>query len=426
VKTTVTVRMYNVGFGDCFLVTVSKGDKVWRMLVDCGVHSQGGVRIKAKPWRIRDVVNLVIADLEAVAPAGTPPHLDVIVATHKHTDHISGFNIDSWERVTVGEVWLPFVENPDDPDAAALGQRLTAAAGELKGLIEARQASARGLDASKLELAHDFAINSFSNAEAMARLRGDGLEFHNHPVPIRYLPDTDAAKNVIEIGIEGVRAHILGPSRDPEQLKKMEPPSGVAWLALADDRRAQIEAGSEIFANAYRVPDDAIASNVSKTLLDARDSSDLTTVDDDIDELLTASAVLEDAVNNTSVFFVLDVNGTRLLFVGDSQQGAWDHVLGTDESRALVTGVDFYKIGHHGSHNATPREFVEKVMRDKSYAMLPWGLVKKWQKTIPKAELMTGLTKRKTHIVRADQPDDTIAKVDIDPDLRWSQVTFTS
>ena len=35
--TTVTIRMYNVGFGDAFLVTVAKGKQRWRMVIDCAV-----------------------------------------------------------------------------------------------------------------------------------------------------------------------------------------------------------------------------------------------------------------------------------------------------------------------------------------------------------------------------------------------------
>ena len=41
---TVAVRMYNTGFGDAFLITVHDAGDPWRMLIDCGVHSQGQAR----------------------------------------------------------------------------------------------------------------------------------------------------------------------------------------------------------------------------------------------------------------------------------------------------------------------------------------------------------------------------------------------
>jgi hypothetical protein len=61
---TVAVRMYNVGFGDAFLVTVRKGQQSWRMIVDCGVHAHG----QARP--LEESVNALIDDLRAADPAG--------------------------------------------------------------------------------------------------------------------------------------------------------------------------------------------------------------------------------------------------------------------------------------------------------------------------------------------------------------------
>ena len=93
----VTVRMYNVGFGDSFVVTLTQDDRVWRMLVDCGVHWQG----QARP--IAETVQAIIADLKAASPDGVP-RLDVVAATHHHADHIAGFARDEWEQVEVSQV----------------------------------------------------------------------------------------------------------------------------------------------------------------------------------------------------------------------------------------------------------------------------------------------------------------------------------
>jgi len=75
--------------------------------------------------------------------------------------------------------------------------------------------------------------------------------------------------------------------------------------------------------------------------------------------LLAAASMLEQSVNNTSLFFVLDVGGVRLLFPGDAQYGAWESVRNDPKSLDLISNVDFYKMGHHGSHNATPMSFIE-------------------------------------------------------------------
>src|ERR1700723_2727151 len=81
----IEIRMYNVGFGDCFLVTLPTEEGKRRILVDCGFHSQG----KGK-FSDAELVKQIKADLN------TNP-LDVIIATHRHQDHISGFGeTDGW------------------------------------------------------------------------------------------------------------------------------------------------------------------------------------------------------------------------------------------------------------------------------------------------------------------------------------------
>src|SRR6266511_3208677 len=103
----VNVRMYNVGFGDAFLVELPAGDdRPFRVLVDCGAHAAG---YPADGWRPEDVVDQIISDISA---GGAEPHLDVVVATHRHQDHVSGFRSAAWRQVSVDEVWLPWTEDP--------------------------------------------------------------------------------------------------------------------------------------------------------------------------------------------------------------------------------------------------------------------------------------------------------------------------
>lgn len=75
-------------------------------------------------------------------------------------------------------------------------------------------------------------------------------------------------------------------------------------------------------------------------------------------------------VNNTSLAlaFELGERGPVLLFPGDAQAGSWLTLPGlswevpTPGGRCTVTEADllgrviFYKVGHHGSHNATMKE----------------------------------------------------------------------
>ena len=102
----VTVRMYRTGFGDCFLLAFRgpDGAPVY-MLIDCGVHSQysgGAVHIRQIVDHIR---------------ASTDGRLDVVVITHEHADHISGFYAGRQvfeNEISVGQVWFAWTEKPGD------------------------------------------------------------------------------------------------------------------------------------------------------------------------------------------------------------------------------------------------------------------------------------------------------------------------
>ncbi len=360
---TVSVRMFNVGFGDAFLVTVRRLGVVWRMLVDCGVHNQG----RARP--IRDVVEAIVE--ACTDEPGSTPRIDVVVATHRHADHISGFALDEWKDVEVGEVWVPFVEDPDDPDGIRIRTAHATAAALLDELVERRTENlAAGGWPPKLSAARALAANSLSNQDSMDRLLGLNGQGFAKAHTVRYLPST---------------AYL--------EIDELFPP-----IFLADE--ASLPPGLE----------------------QARHSLQLHKLTNDAG-LLQAAAILDHAVNNTSVFLMLDVKGTRLLFPGDAQQGAWEHVLDDDDNRDLLTDCVFYKIAHHGSHNATPRAFVESVWRDGNYAMLPWGLVKRWADTIPKKELLAALHEHAHTVVRIDEQQEVPGVVTFDGDL-WSEITF--
>jgi beta-lactamase superfamily II metal-dependent hydrolase len=386
------------------------------MIVDCGVHDQG----RARP--LDASVNAIIADLRA-KDTTKPPHVNVVVATHHHADHIAGFALDVWKDVAVDEVWVPFVEDTTDDDATKLRQQQTDATNHLLGLLKQRTI---GLDPGAwpdaLTTAHWFAANSSRNANATDRLLGrNGKGFATTP-KIRYLPSKDPAEQTISTGLKDVTVRVLGPSRDPDYLKLMNPPARAGWLALGKDDDPLAHRNQPLFGAAFSMS--AAEYRQDFPLLAAANQS-LNGLDElDDAGLLAAAAILERSVNNTSVFFVLDVAGLHLVFPGDAQQGAWDHVLDNPESKALIANASFYKIAHHGSGNGTPRSYIESVLADGAYAMLPWGLVKRWQTTIPKQELLDALGLHHHHVIRSDQPIAEPGHVEVHDDL-WSQVSFT-
>lgn len=105
----IRVRMYNVGFGDAFLVRFPGPDREMKILVDCGSIAKG-------PFGVDRVVEQIIED----CTTDGVPHVDLVVATHRHRDHVSGFALPAWGKVHVGQVWMPWTEDPDDADAARI------------------------------------------------------------------------------------------------------------------------------------------------------------------------------------------------------------------------------------------------------------------------------------------------------------------
>ena len=112
----VTTRLYCHGLGDCNLLGFARaGGGTYWMLIDCGIHSS------AKDGR--ETIDAVVADIvRTVTPPGGKPRIDVVVATHEHWDHISGFLTAAaiFAPCTVGEVWLAWTENPKDALGASL------------------------------------------------------------------------------------------------------------------------------------------------------------------------------------------------------------------------------------------------------------------------------------------------------------------
>jgi hypothetical protein len=77
---------------------------------------------------------------------------------------------------------------------------------------------------------------------------------------------------------------------------------------------------------------------------------------------------LDDALNNTSLILLFEVLGEVLVFPGDAQIENWSYALFEARNRRAIRNrlrrAAFYKVGHHGSLNATPktlwREFARK------------------------------------------------------------------
>jgi hypothetical protein len=360
----VSVLAFNVDFGDCFLLRFSYkeqaiGDK--HVLIDFGAT-------RAKKDKLTEIAEEIARQCKG--------KLDVLVATHRHKDHISGFATskegdsgDIIRKLKPTIVMQPWTEDPDVPENAT-GPRtgMHAFANTLKGM-DAFASSVKSF-AETLTEERDWLRLGFTKRER------DFLAFAGE----NNIANASAVKNLIEMGkagkpmflhadltpdisdiLPGVTLDVLGPPTPKQHAKvrKQNPRNDAQyWLKRAADLPALAAAGHErkLFAIAQPNDDpDELSPHwrwISKRVVRLRK-----------DMLLPIVRALDNAMNNTSLILLFRLGGKSLLFPGDAQWENWEYALEAapkkDEYRKMLAAVDFYKVGHHGSLNATPKSLWE-------------------------------------------------------------------
>lgn len=391
----IRIRMYRVGFGDFFLVTFSNGTNSAHVLVDCGVH--------AKP------TGSIGAAVEQLA-TDTDKHLALIIVTHRHADHISGFAMeaDQFSGFTVDRIWMSWFENPQDAAAKALQANLVSVAQSLKLSFAARGAD----DGNQYFLMAQNATGGTDgtggslNDKALAVIHGG---FANRP-PIDYLKAGDPATLPASMSDLGVSATILGPPIDPTLVGQMDSKTHQYLDQLSADLSASTDARP--------VFDPAFDDDCSVFVCEGYSAEDLKAVEariagsqPNVVEAIAQKA--DNTLNNQSVVTLFEFAGKKLLFAGDAQWGNWQNFLFggafgtpgheglTSDAKAILGAIDFYKVGHHGSTNATPIDALE-AMRDGLAAMCSTAVDAYNQ--VPRGPLLDALgAKTGGKIARSDQ-----------------------
>ena len=443
----VRVRMYRHGLGDCFLLAFPKPEGGnFFLLIDCGIIL-GTPDPEAK---LKQVVADIIAE--------TRGHIDVLVVTHEHWDHVSAFlqckELFDPATLAIDQVWLAWTEDPADPTAQLLRrQREQKLAGLWLGLgpMRARLAAAGpGADtrAAREDLERAAQVLSFFGIDPETESPPDEGGFG--AAAAASLSKVGAAMtwarertkspkfcrpgDVFEVAqAGGVRVYVLGPPTDTKQLlKDMPTRSGretydeAPSLALAEraifGSTAPAGDGSRFdpslpFDVKYRItPEDARSMDFYQAHYfgwGAGDSEAWRRIDGDWSAGAAEFALqLDSDTNNTSLALAFELpDGRVLLFPGDAQVGNWEswhadsagtprvfQAGGRDVSaEQLLNRTVLYKVGHHGSHNATLRERGLEMMTDPDLtAMVPVDVYiahvkKKWMK-MPFDPLMTRLS----------------------------------
>ena len=452
----VVIRMYGQGFGDCFLLAFPRMqdsqagamDNPVYVVIDSGVFylTPGDrARMKAVAQSIKDA---------------TGGEVDLLVATHEHHDHLSGFEYakEEWRNIKVRRVWLGWTEDAEHPDTQRYDKEKAALQFQAEVALKIAQAYRRQDPAlerglQRVKALVGFAGDESSESETDPLPDADGKikpprkisklpdrvldDFAKEPGK-RFHPDGKTRCFFCEPGqvrtVPGTRvdAYVLGPPTAEGRLaqdmvagevypedEKDDDSNGTdsnttlaavarrlefaaatnraerESLAAAFNRRLAVDAETESapdvgmpFRGTMSLPYSKASQHAffRDHYFEARSDRKIET--DWLHGFGRLALQVDRVINNTSLVLAFRLPDKRiLLFVGDAQVGnwlSWHEIQPTDWRRPEGGQVDYrptadellaqtvvYKVGHHGSHNATLEKRGLEMMQDGLIAFVP-------------------------------------------------------
>ena len=389
----VNVRMYNVGeLGDCFLLKFTEDGQASHVLIDCGSFRNSGDSIT----RMQEIANHIKQELTTDDQQINP--LDLVVATHQHNDHVSGFTHAQTVFGSIGmkQVWLSWLDDPNDQHATNIAEGERKLTKQLQAISEKMSNVASLKGGQVAERVNDvlgfYGLDNLHTAKTPVvpqqginnlKQLGKNVSYLN-PGQVLDLPGLNAGS---------VKVYVLGPPRDNNLLFDINPGKGESYdahlmlnLSMADGFLSALTnlTGKQLIDEPF-FPFD---KKYEQSLVNApflqqsymKPVEEWRKIDTDwLDQAERVALYLDSYTNNSSLVLAFELVEAQkvLLFVGDAQTGNWlswktiDWKSSSISLDSLLRKTVLYKVGHHCSHNATLPECLEKMTHPDLVVMIP-------------------------------------------------------
>jgi beta-lactamase superfamily II metal-dependent hydrolase len=380
---TVNIKMYQVGeLGDCFLLQFADQGHQSQVLIDCGSFRNGE---KSKN-RMKEIVSHILAQQGG-------KRLDVVVGTHQHNDHLSGyFHCADQFRDTVERVWLSWLDDPHDPLAGNINEEQKKLTGQL-GLIQNKIATLR-LDFDSRQLTDMLAFYATSGNEPAVPAQGMEVLKKIGAQKVRYLHPGEIL-DLPGLPPDTVKVYVLGPPRNQHLLYRKDPGKGESYdphlciantnarkiLDALDNRDIHVRNREEV-QFPFKVGYKRAPRFANKQIGALYKGEKWRRIDMDwLEQANRLALYLDSYTNNSSLVLAFELVSSNkvLLFAADAQTGnwlSWDNIEWKNAPKHfktydLLQKTVLYKVGHHASHNATLKKALEAMNHDELVAMIP-------------------------------------------------------
>jgi beta-lactamase superfamily II metal-dependent hydrolase len=327
----ITLRAYNVLFGDALLVSWDEDDGPHHAWVDFGNFHNDANAVFEKVYN--DVLSR------------TGGKLDLLVITHRHLDHMEGFySLRKRFKAdfTIQRLWYAHVTSTVD-HVFEIAERT------LRSTLPA------SIPASDTEIGRVFRNNFGAKGDKIRKQMADILKDIGVPASRRFkIHRSMNLAQALPPGLQALDIEVLGPEKNSKRyLQPLEHALRLRGVALSTDNGRVKATREDPFhgARAVKFSKSALAGLADVARLRRQLQSGG----------LEVLAAVDTTRNNTSIVMRMTHGSARLLLVGDAEEMSWE--LMRKNGAALKANV--IKVGHHGSINASPDWSFTKVMPTK-------------------------------------------------------------